>query len=553
MSNFTKNSSTIKLLCLNLLFTGVSIGVTACGGGSSNTATSPSPAVQSCKFLQKSFMINADAYSPGDKFATVFNNCEFERAFEDKFNTAYADIPIISSNVRGFYSYANLQTAFERMFPVRSTPNRPFNSGDYFTDMRELSAFLANISQETNSGSPAGFDSSGKLNNSSAVGVVYGLSWIDEGSCASSGVCTSYGTKKSYCDPNQPADDPRETYTKTCNAYSADTEYCKLAKSFCDGVNTQPTTVAYDDSNTDNQYFGRGPKQLSYASGYITYGSYMYPDDKLKIARNPDLLSKSGEVAWGSGLAFWSYPTLPTSNASKAKPSMHEGFLQKTTYFDSSSLNKDFDNLVGFGKTIDLINGAVECGKQMTYVPYQVLNRVNSYIELLFLTNYKIPIDKLVVTRNVDGQEVQDIYTHDDLLNNVSRQGATGINFTFGPGSPLVDATSLYAPHLVKKFHRLENGVLVEKTYNIKELTNSLPEYMYKWGTNGRYNTQPLISDYYYPSKTVTLTTAAGTQIVKTSDIKNITLYYDVNSSYNIQQLASERLDCSGVTNADGN
>jgi hypothetical protein len=551
MLNFIRNSSATKLLWSNLIFAGVSIGVTACSSGS-NTATSPSPAVQSCKFSQKSFMINADTYRPGDKFATVFENCEFERAFEDKFNTAYADTPTQSSTIRDFYSYANLQAAFNRMFPVRSTPNRPFNSGDYFTDMRELSAFLANISQETNSGSPAGFDSSGKLNNSSAVGVVYGLSWAAEGSCASSGLCTSYGTKKSYCDPNMPADDPREAYSKTCNAYSADTEYCKLAQEFCAGVNSS-SALDYDDTNTNNQYFGRGAKQLSYASGYITYGSYMYPDDKLKIARNPNLLSTDGEVAWSSGLAFWSYPTLPTSNASKGKPSMHEGFLQKTTYFGSSSANKDFDELVGFGKTIDLINGAVECGKQMTYVPYQVLNRVNSYIELLFLTNYKIPIDKLVVTRSVSGQEVQDIYTHDDLLNNISRQGATGINFTFGPDSPLIDATSPYAPHLVKKYHRVENGVLVEKTYNIKELTNSLPEYMYKWGTNGRYNTQPLISDYYYPSKTVTLTTAAGTQIVKTSDIKNITLYYDVNSSYNIQQLASERLDCSGVTNADGN
>jgi hypothetical protein len=93
---------------------------------------------------------------------------------------------------------------------------------------------------------------------------------------------------------------------------------------------------------------------------------------------------------------------------------------------------------------------------------------------------------------------------------------------------------------------------MVEKTYNVKELTNSLPNYIYNWGSNGRYNTQPLISDYYYQSKTITITTASGSRAVKTSDIKNITLYYDIDSSYNTEQLVSERLDCSGVTNADG-
>lgn len=143
-------------------------------------------------------------------------------------------------------------------------------------------------------------------------------------------------------------------------------------------------------------------------------------------------------------------------------------------------------------------------------------------------------------------------FTREDLVNNISRQGADGTKFRFGADSPDVDATSDTAPHLVKKYHRLENGVMVEKTYNVKELTNSLPNYIYNWGSNGRYNTQPLISDYYYPSKTITITTASGSRVVKTSDIKNITLYYDKDSSYNAEQLVSERLDCSGVTNADG-
>lgn len=539
----------MKKLWINTLFATTLAGISACNGGTSTSAT-PQTTTKACRFSASSFKINADTYQPNDKFSSVFESCEFSRAFEDQFAAPYADSPTAAGfktkNMYQFYSYANLQTAFEELFPLRSTANRPFNSGDYFKDMRELSAFFANIVQETNSAAAPVFDSTGKLSTAGALGVAYGLNKSYEGDCATSGICTSYGTKKSYCDAVTPGG-PAGKYNTTCNEYTVGTAYCQLAKEFCDRIDTS-AAADYNEANTNNQYFGRGGKQLSYPAAYIMYGSYMYPNDKLKLAKNPDLVHTDGKIAWGTALSFWSYPTMATSAVSKEKPSMHEGFFNKSSYFDTNSANKDFDNLVGFGKTINLINGGVECGKQMTYAPYQVVNRVNAYIELLFLTNARIPVDKLVVTRDIDGNEVQDIYTRDDLINNISREGVGNAQITFGVGSPQVDATSATAPHLVKKYHRLENGVLVAKTYNIKELTNSLPNYIYNWGSYGRYNTQPLISDYYYPSKTVTINGKG----VKTSDIKNITLYYDTNSSYNTDQLASERLDCSGVSNADG-
>lgn len=544
----------MKKLWFNILFTSMAVGLSACNGGTTS-ASGSQVATQSCKFSSSNLLkINADTYQPGDKFSTVFEQCEFERAFEDQFAASYADSPAANGfkthNMYQFYSYANLQAAFEELFPTRNSTNRPFNSGDYFKDMRELSAFFANIVQETNSAAAPAFDSNGKLVTAGALGVAYGLNKASEGDCANNGLCLGYGTKKSYCDAAT-SGGAAGKYSTTCNEYTAGTQYCRLAKQFCEGLNTS-TLADYDETNINNQYFGRGGKQLSYPAAYIMYGSYMYPNDKLKLAKNPNLVHTDGKIAWGTALSFWSYPTMATSTVSNEKPSMHEGFFNKSTYFDASSANKDFDDLVGFGKTINLINGGVECGKQMVYAPYQVINRVNAYIELLFLTNAHIPVDKLVVTRDVDGKEVQDIYTREDLVNNISRQGADGTKFRFGADSPDVDATSDTAPHLVKKYHRLENGVMVEKTYNVKELTNSLPNYIYNWGSNGRYNTQPLISDYYYPSKTITITTASGSRVVKTSDIKNITLYYDKDSSYNAEQLVSERLDCSGVTNADG-
>lgn len=524
------------------LFGAFALGLQACNNGSGSGATQNNinPQTQSCKFTGNSLNINADTYTPTDKLSSIFSSCEFERSFEDAYPAEYADSPRMNKGATPYqyYSYANLEVAFEKLFPTLSSTNRPFSSGDYFNDMRELSAFLANIAQETNGSSAPVFDNS-QLTTPGALGVAYGLYASSEGSCKSDGLCTSYGTKSNYCNVNY--NGPSGS-VGLCYGYGVNdttVPFCKLAKEFCADPSVQS---ASNSSDTNNQYYGRGGKQLSYPYNYIYYGSIVNPNNKLDLAKNPNKLQESGELGWATALAFWSYPFPKTSPAGQDKPSMHEGFFSATHVGIV-----DFDSLVGFGKTVNIINGGVECGKSRTYVPITTLNRINSYLELLFLTNHKIPVTKIEVTRDVNGVAVIDSYTRADILHNIARKGVSGAEIKFNSTDLPVDVTSADAPHIVKQFSRTVNGTtnMIENSY----MSLYKGSYMYNWGSYGRYNSQALIQEYYATPKTLIIKDSSA----QYTDINKVVLYYDVSSPYNAKEnkIASERLDCAGVTNFD--
>ncbi len=531
-----------KRLTLTLFGT-AALGLQACnnGSGTNSTQSTTTPQTQSCKFSANSLNINADTYAPTDKLSSIFSSCEFERSFEDAYPAEYADSPRANKGTAAYqyYSYANLEAAYEKLFPTLNSTNRPFSSGDYFNDMRELSAFLANIAQETNGSSAPMFNGGYQLTTPGALGVAYGLFASSEGSCKNDASCTSYGTKSNYCNVNFSG--PSGS-VGLCYGYGVDdttVPFCKLAKEFCADPSVQAAT---NSSDTNNQYYGRGGKQLSYPYNYIYYGSIVNPNDKLDLAKNPNKLQENGELGWATALAFWAYPFPKTSPAGQDKPSMHEGFFTATNVGIT-----DFDNLVGFGKTVNIINGGVECGKNRTYVPVTTLNRINSYLELLFLTNHKIPITKVEVTRDVNGAEVVDTYTRADILHNIARKGVAGAEIKFSSTDIPVDVTSATAPHIVKQFSRTENGVtnFIENSY----MPLYKGSYMYNWGSYGRYNSQALIQEYYASPKTLTIKGSSA----QYTDINKVMLYYDVNSQYNgkTNKIASERLDCAGVTNFD--
>ena len=81
------------------------------------------------------------------------------------------------------------------------------------------------------------------------------------------------------------------------------------------------------------QYFGRGPMQLTWNDNYGAFSEFL-GIGKAQLLSTPAKVSQDGVLAWKAALWYWMEP----SNA-------HKVFLQG-----------------GFGDTIKAINGALECG-----------------------------------------------------------------------------------------------------------------------------------------------------------------------------------------------
>jgi chitinase len=91
------------------------------------------------------------------------------------------------------------------------------------------------------------------------------------------------------------------------------------------------------------QYFGRGPMQLTWNDNYGAFSEFL-GIGKTQLLTSPAKVSQDGQLAWKAALWYWMEP----SNA-------HKAFLNG-----------------GFGDTIKAINGALECGGMN---PQQVASR----------------------------------------------------------------------------------------------------------------------------------------------------------------------------------
>ncbi len=94
-------------------------------------------------------------------------------------------------------------------------------------------------------------------------------------------------------------------------------------------------------------YYGRGPLQLSYTYNYGLAGD----DLKLPLVQQPELVCKNGTVAFEVALWFW-------MKAQKPKPSCHEVMSGK---WIPTPQDLALNRKAGFGMTINIINGGLEC------------------------------------------------------------------------------------------------------------------------------------------------------------------------------------------------
>ncbi|WP_414589972.1 glycoside hydrolase family 19 protein [Scytonema sp. PCC 10023] len=112
---------------------------------------------------------------------------------------------------------------------------------------------------------------------------------------------------------------------------------------YCDRNNTQYPC------QPGRSYHGRGPMQISWNYNYGAAGRAL----GLNLLANPDLVKSDGAIAFSTALWFWMTPQPP-------KPSCHDVMSGR---WNPSPDDVNRGRVPGFGMTINIINGGLECGR----------------------------------------------------------------------------------------------------------------------------------------------------------------------------------------------
>ncbi len=131
--------------------------------------------------------------------------------------------------------------------------------------------------------------------------------------------------------------------------------------------------IGYRDENNliyppapGKSYHGRGPIQLSYNYNYGQVSEFLFGDKNVLLA-NPEQIIQDGALAFQTAIWFWMTPQYP-------KPSAHDVMVGNWT---PSNYDLERNRTPGFGMTINIINGGVECGKGTEI--NKVLHRIGHY------------------------------------------------------------------------------------------------------------------------------------------------------------------------------
>ena len=110
------------------------------------------------------------------------------------------------------------------------------------------------------------------------------------------------------------------------------------------------------------KYFGRGPIQLSYNYNYGQAGAALGVD----LLNQPELVASDPTISFRTALWFWMTAQAP-------KPSCHDVMIGR---FTPSAQDVAAGRLPGFGLTVNIINGGVECNQP---TPAQVTDRIGFF------------------------------------------------------------------------------------------------------------------------------------------------------------------------------
>ena len=118
------------------------------------------------------------------------------------------------------------------------------------------------------------------------------------------------------------------------------------------------------------KYYGRGPMQISYNGNYGYAADCIFGDEKI-LLNNPGLVETDPVVAFKTAIYFWMTPQTH-------KPSAHDVM---TGVWKPSANDKTLNRTPGFGMTINIVNGELECGKGEDV--YSMHDRIGFYQHFL--------------------------------------------------------------------------------------------------------------------------------------------------------------------------
>ncbi len=124
---------------------------------------------------------------------------------------------------------------------------------------------------------------------------------------------------------------------------------------FVHEINTNLSYLAPNDiypAVSGKKYYGRGPMQLSYNGNY-GYASDCIFGNKNILLKNPDLIETDAVTSFKTAIYFWMTPQA-------YKPSAHDVMVGK---WQPNKTDAAANRVPGFGMTINIVNGQVECGK----------------------------------------------------------------------------------------------------------------------------------------------------------------------------------------------
>jgi predicted chitinase len=133
--------------------------------------------------------------------------------------------------------------------------------------------------------------------------------------------------------------------------------------------NTSLSYIADNDAYppvSGKKYYGRGPIQLSYNGNY-GYASDCIFGNKNVLLKTPGLVETDPVISFKTAIYFWMTPQT-------YKPSAHDVMIGK---WRPNAADNAASRVPGFGMTINIVNGEVECGKGENM--YNMNDRIGFY------------------------------------------------------------------------------------------------------------------------------------------------------------------------------
>ncbi len=127
-------------------------------------------------------------------------------------------------------------------------------------------------------------------------------------------------------------------------------------------------------------YHGRGPIQLSYNYNYGQVSEFLFGDKNVLLS-NPERVLQDGALAFQTAIWFWMTPQYP-------KPSAHDVMVGNWT---PTANDLERNRKPGFGMTINIINGGVECGEG--YEELKPTHRIGHYKKFTGIFNVSTDLD----------------------------------------------------------------------------------------------------------------------------------------------------------------